>query len=148
MARISSRLDLSAKPVGMNRKGFSLVEIIIILVIIILLAVIAVPYLATSVKANATAAKEVIRKLSVAAENYATNHNGAYPTSVTELTKFIASAGSYCTNATGATTVTGDYSYACTLGAGGYTFTACPVVAGSGGNVTYTATTGGVLTPL
>jgi len=131
----------------MNRRGFTLVEIIIILVVVVLLAVIAVPYLTTSAKVNEKTAKEVIRKLSVAAENYSTSHRGAYPASVAELTECIASAGSYCANATGATTVAGEYSYACTLSGGGYTFTASPVIAGANGSVTYTATTGGVLTP-
>jgi Tfp pilus assembly protein PilE len=131
----------------MPRKGFSLVEIIIILTIIVLLAVIAVPYLKTSEKASDQAAKEALRKLSIAAENYATSHSGAYPVSVTELNKFIASAGSYCANASGATTLVGEYSYACILAANGYTFTASTVIAGSGADMTYTATTGAVLTP-
>ncbi|MBU0548485.1 MAG: hypothetical protein KJ710_02855 [Candidatus Omnitrophica bacterium] len=132
----------------MFRKGFTLVESIIILTIIVLLTVIVVPYLTTSGKINATTAKEILRKLSVAAENYATSHSGAYPARVAELTDFIASAGSYCANATGATTVMGEYSYACTLSEDGYTFTASPVITGTNGSVTYTATTGGVLTPL
>ena len=131
----------------MNRKGFVLVEIVIVLIIIVLLAAIAVPYLATSGKINAITAKETLRKFSIAAENYATSHRGAYPASVTELTEYMALAGSYCANATGATTVVGEYSYACTLTAGGYTFAASPVTAGVNGSVTYTATTGGVLTP-
>jgi len=132
----------------MVRKGFILVEGIIILTIIALLAVIAVPYLTTSEKVNAQAAKETLRKLSIAAENYASSHSGAYPVSVAELTESIASAGSYCVNATGSTTVVGEYSYACTLAAGGYTFAASPVIAGASGGVTYTATTGGALSPL
>ena len=129
----------------MDRRGLTLAEIIIILVIIVLLAAIAVPYLTTSVKINAKTARETLRKLSIAAENYAASHSGAYPASVAELTDFIASAGTYCANATGATTVAGEYSYACILTAGGYTFTASPVIAGANGAVTYTATTGGVL---
>lgn len=130
----------------MERKGFSLVKVIIILAIVILLAVIALPYLTTSDKANALTARESLRKLSIAAENYAAAHSGAYPVSVDELSGFIASAGNYCANASGAITVSGEYSYACALGSGGYTFSAAPV-AGSGGKVTYTVTTGGVLNP-
>jgi len=144
------KLNLSLRKVWgelMNRKGFTLAEILIILGIIVLLTAIAVPYLTTTEKANAITAKETLRKLSIAAENYATSHRGAYPASVTELTEFIASAGSYCANASGATTISGEYSYACTLGPGGYAFSAAPVTAGVNGSVTYTATTGGVLTP-
>lgn len=146
------RLNLSLeKEAGglMSGKGFAMVEIIIILMIIVLLAVIAVPYLTTSEKASAITAREALSKLSVAAENYATFHSGAYPASVIELTEFIASAGSYCANATGAITVSGGYSYSCTLGPGGYVFSASPVMADSSGSgATYTVTTGGVLTPL
>jgi Tfp pilus assembly protein PilE len=131
----------------MSKKGFTLVEIIIILSIIILLAIIALPYLTTSEKANAMTARGNLYKLSVAAENYASSHSGAYPVSVVELGEYVNSAGSYCANATGVTTVVGEYSYACVLSGGGYTFTASPVTAGVNGSVTYTATTGGVLTP-
>ncbi|MDD5116557.1 MAG: hypothetical protein PHW98_05800 [Candidatus Omnitrophica bacterium] len=131
----------------MKVKGFSLSRMMILFTIFILLAVIAFPYLTTSEKASAAAAKEAIRKLSIAAENYATSHSGAYPASVDELGEFIASAGKYCASATGATTVCGEYSFACTLGSGGYTFSASPVVAGSAGNITYTATTGGLIDP-
>jgi Tfp pilus assembly protein PilE len=130
----------------MENEGFSLVKVIIILAIVILLAVIALPYLTTSDKANALTARESLRKLSIAAENYAAAHSGAYPASVDELSGFIASAGSYCANASGAITVSGEYSYACALGSGGYTFSAAPV-AGSGGKVTCTVTTGGVFNP-
>jgi Tfp pilus assembly protein PilE len=128
-------------------KGFALVEIIIILAIIILLAAIAVPYLTTSEENNAAAARESLRKLSIAAENYAGSHSGAYPASVTEFTGFISSAGSYCADASGATTVVGGYSYACNLSAAGYAFSASPVTAGANKKITYTATTGGVLKP-
>jgi competence protein ComGC len=131
----------------MTGKGFALVEIIIILVIIILLVAIAVPYLTTSEESSAVTAKENLRKLSIAAENYASSHGGAYPASVIELTGFISSAGSYCADATGATTVAGGYSYACNLSAAGYVLLASPVTAGANKKITYTATTGGVLKP-
>jgi len=131
----------------MKKNGFSLVEVMIILVVVILLAVIAIPYLTASRKSSEITAKEVLRKLSIAAENYAASHSGVYPASVVELTEFIASAGSYCANSNGAATVSGEYSYACTLGLGGYTFSASPVTAGSGGSITYTVTTGGVFNP-
>jgi len=131
----------------MKKNGFSLVEVMIILVIVILLAVIAIPYLTAPGKSSEAAAREALRKLSIAAENYSASHSGAYPASVAELTEFIASAGSYCANSNGAATVSGEYSYACTLGSGGYTFSASPVTAGSSGNVTYSVTTGGVFNP-
>ena len=135
----------------MKRKGFTLVEIMIVVAIIALLAAIAIPnLLAARRTANEAAAKATVRSLATAAETYATSHSGAYPAAITTpgLVDFIASAGNYCANATGTTTSIQGYDYACTLTAGGYTFVATPVTVGTTGSVTYTSSTGGVITPL
>lgn len=126
----------------MKRKGFTLVEIMIVVAIIALLAAIAVPNLLSAKKtANEAAAKANVRSFSTAAETYATANNGAYPVDVTALATYVNAAASYC-----GASVQG-YTYACTLAATGYTISAAPVSTATG-TTTYTATTGGVLAPL
>jgi type IV pilus assembly protein PilA len=115
----------------------------IVVAIIALLAAIAIPNLLSARRtANEAAAKSTVRSLSTAAETYSTAHSGVYPANVTQLTEYITSAPDYCGQQ-----IQG-YNYTCTLAANGYTIVATPTNVGVTGNVTYTATTGGVLTPL
>jgi type IV pilus assembly protein PilA len=133
----------------MKRRGFTLVEIMIVVAIIALLAAIAIPnLLAARRTANDAAAKATVRSLSTAAETYSTSHSGVYPATLPQLVEFISSGGSYCVDVAGAATAIQGFNYACTATAGGYTFVATPVTVGTTGTTTYTASTGGVLTPL
>ncbi len=128
-----------------NRKGFTLVEIMIVVAIIALLAAIAIPNLLSAKRtANTAAAKANIRALSTAAEVYATGHNGAYPADATEIAPYIAPATVLCASTADAP-VQG-YVYNCTgLAATGYTLTATPASATAGDTV-FSVTTGGVIT--
>jgi len=128
----------------LNTKGFTLVEIMIVVAIIALLAAIAIPnLLRAKISANDALAKSTLRTLSTASETFFTANNGSYPANVTSLTgatpPYIQTG--YCN-----TTVSG-YVYTCTMTNLAYTFTATPGTVGTTGTTTYTMTTGGILTP-
>lgn len=125
----------------MNRKGFTLVEIMIVVSIIALLVIITIPNLFSPKKTiNIAAAKVNVIALSKAAEAYAAGHNSTYPVDVTELGKYLTPAAALCGN-----TVQG-YAYDCTgLLATGYTLIATPVP-NVKDDITFTVKTGGVVT--
>jgi type II secretory pathway pseudopilin PulG len=115
----------------------------IVVAIIALLALIAVPgLLRAKMSANESLAQSTLKTLSTAAETFQTSNNGQYPADEAALTGATPPylPKSYCGQ-----TISG-YTYACTFGAGAYSFVATPVAAGTSGSKVYTIVTGGVLT--
>ncbi len=128
----------------LRRKGFTLVEIMIVVAIIALLAAIAIPnLLRPRMTANEAAAQATLRTISTATETYASSNNGSYPAG-SDLSWATTVTPKYLNeDYTSGSRQGYQYTFSGTTSA--YTATAKPCVCGTSGTKSFQIFTGGVL---
>ena len=135
-----------------REKGFSLIELLIVVAIILIIAVIAIPNLLRSkIAANQASAVGSLHTLYIACISYSTSY-GQFPTALTNLGPISSGGTASSTSADlidavlSAGTKSG-YTFVYTAGASNqsYTITATPISAGSSGQNTYFSDESGVI---
>ncbi len=131
------------------RKGFTLIEIVVIIVILGIMAVIIVPRLAgVKMTSNESVAQANLRTIAAAMETYASEHNGDYPdnTGSTAEAKLTTASPSYLNQSFDGKLISGyTYTYSNNT-ATTYTVTAVASSCGSSGSKDYTLTQTGEVT--
>ena len=124
-----------------SRRGFSLIELLIVISIILIIITIAVPkFQHAQITARETAAIQGIRAIHTAQVEYQSQY-GRYAASLTELGPPASGAPSMSAADLIGNDVSGGekqgYKYTVTANQGGYVITAIPVSCGSSGNRTF-----------
>ncbi len=116
-----------------DEKGFTLIELLVVILIIGILAAIAIPaFLNQRSKAYDAAAKSQVKTAQTAEETYATDHNGTYSSTLSDLVAIEPTLGDTGSGSS-LTTVTGN-------GTAGYTLTS--TAQSSGDTYTIVSTNG------
>jgi type IV pilus assembly protein PilA len=132
-----------------RRRGFSLIEMLIVVSIILILLTVAVPkYIKAQMGARETAAVEAIKTIQTSEFQYQSTYN-RFANSLQELGPPASgpdtqSAGGYIDNAL-ASGEKGGYRFTLTGNNGGYVITAVPVTFGSSGGRTFYSDQNGVI---
>ncbi|MGA2774712.1 MAG: prepilin-type N-terminal cleavage/methylation domain-containing protein [Candidatus Omnitrophota bacterium] len=131
-----------------KKEAFTVLEMLVVVGVIAIVSAIIIPNLFMArMTANEAAAKSNLRSIAAAAETLYASKNH-YPDDLTEFENFLQSARTFCADLNGTKSEYKGYDYSCTSDVNGYTFEASPVTLGMTGSITYTVTTGGILTPL